>query len=374
MSHGFHGYKPRRGGVKFNVTAAADHDIHSNTTYLENYGVEPYLVDFTKTSIDHMKDWILDACNNSPDKLILIGCAPCQGFSSHQKKRKQVTPDERNSLLVWFAELATKVAPAFIISENVPDLFCTKNWQFYTSYVGKLEMAGYTVSSGIANAAEFGTPQERHRALIVSSNRFAPSVPHGSLTPDNFVTVRDAIGHLPRIDAGRKCESDPMHETSKHRKSTLDIFKKIPKDGGSRPPGVGPKCLDKVAGFYDVYGRLWWDRPSVTITARCRTPSCGRFTHPQQDRGLTVREAACIQGFPDNFIFCGPFDDKFKQIGNAVPPPLSAGLASHLAKIIDGRRHNGDPGRISEPVAKSFSSVIAAIKMARNRENAAPAQ
>jgi hypothetical protein len=115
-----------------------------------------------------------------------------------------------------------------------------------------------------------------------------------------------------------------MHETSRHRQSTLEILRRVPRDGGSRPAGVGPACLDRTkgvhGGYTDVYGRLAWSGPAPTITARCRTPSCGRFTHPEQDRGLTAREAALLQTFPSDWQFSGPFDDRYKQIGNAVPP------------------------------------------------------
>ena len=150
-----------------------------------------------------------------------------------------------------------------------------------------------------------------------------------------------------------------MHITSKHRPETIEILKKVPKDGGNRPHGVGPECLDKVAGFYDVYGRLAWDKTAVTITARCRTPSCGRFVHPEQDRGLSVREAALLQGFPEDFYFEGPFDDKYKQIGNAVSPIFSARLAGHVLSMLSGRNHGETDTEIHESEFGSYSGKIA---------------
>jgi DNA (cytosine-5)-methyltransferase 1 len=125
------------------------------------------------------------------------------------------------------------------------------------------------------------------------------------------------------------------------------------------------ECHKLVDGFRDVYGRLWWDRPSVAITARCRTPSCGRFTHPEQHRGLSVREAALLQSFPSNWNFEGPFDDKYKQIGNAVPPRFAQAIAETidrfwLANICpDSHEAEND---INKPITRSISSSIAAWK------------
>ncbi|MNT22978.1 putative BsuMI modification methylase subunit YdiO [compost metagenome] len=129
---------------------------------------------------------------------------------------------------------------------------------------------------------------------------------------------------------------------------------------------MGPACLDKVKGFYDVYGRLAWNKPAITMTARCRTPSCGRFTHPEQDRGLSIREAALLQSFPQDFIFEGPFDDKYKQIGNAVPPVFSTHLAAHVLTMMAGQNRPNEEENIEEPFFQSYSSVIAHLKQQRN--------
>jgi DNA (cytosine-5)-methyltransferase 1 len=195
-------------------------------------------------------------------------------------------------------------------------------------------------------------------------------MPPPLLEPTEFVTVRHAIGDLPPLAAGGQDPVDPMHVTSKHRPETVRLLRMIPKDGGSRralPPGVGPACLQAVDGFRDVYGRLWWNKPAVAITARCRTPSCGRYSHPEQDRGLSVREAGLLQGFPRDYFFEGPFDDKFKQIGNAVSPIFSRALAMHIDAAWDPGRdawalHADITADVVAPIEKSFSSAIASIK------------
>ena len=231
--------------------------------------------------------------------------------------------------------------------------------------------AGYTVSQAIYNAASFGVPQDRFRALVVAMRK-PFLLPRPQITAlAKFKTVRDAIGKLPAVDPGKAHPEDPMHRSAGHRASTLETIRAVPKDGGSRPVGVGPKCLDRVRGFYDVYGRLAWDRPAITITHYARNPASGRYVHPEQDRGLTIREASLLQGFPRGFEFCGTFDSVFKQIGEAVPPLFSAGVAAacftELLSSSPSPNELADAvAPVTEPVSSSYSSVIAGLKMARN--------
>jgi len=158
-----------------------------------------------------------------------------------------------------------------------------------------------------------------------------------------------------------------MHKSASHKPSTLEVIRQVPHDGGNRPFGVGPKCLDKTKGFSDVYGRLFWDKPAITITHYARNPASGRYTHPEQDRGLTAREAAILQSFPDGFEFCGKTDDIFRQIGEAVPPMLSSAIAAsvlieYLSVLPTEEELNSAPKPIDKPVSSSYSSVIAGIK------------
>ena len=185
---------------------------------------------------------------------------------------------------------------------------------------------------------------------------------------DQFRTVRDAIGDLPRIEAGQKIEADPWHYTAAHRASTIEVLRAVPHDGGNRPMDVGPDCLRRAnekqgkPAYEDVYGRLAWDRPSVTITNYARNPASGRYAHPEQDRGLSIREAACLQGFPRAFEFAGPLDPCFRQIGNAVPPLFAGSLAAHLLGELLGPPVAPGPGGILKSVGPSFSRLIPALK------------
>jgi DNA (cytosine-5)-methyltransferase 1 len=261
--------------------------------------------------------------------LIVIGCAPCQGFSAHRKKNWH-KDDERNTLIGAFAEVVVSFEPDYIVMENVPEILGEKYFQHYQEAKEIFESKGYKISQSIFNSAGFGVPQARHRAVIVASKKTF-SLPKEILMPNEYATVKDAIGDLPKVNAGEIFKGDYYHRSASHKKSTIDTISKVPKNGGSRPKGVGPKCLDKVNGFYDVYGRLSWDKPAITITQYSRNPASGRFTHPIQNRGLTIREAARIQSFPDGFEFEGTLDECFKQIGEAVPPLLSLAIATQIA-------------------------------------------
>lgn len=299
--------------------------------------------------------------------LVLVGCAPCQGFSSHRKKDQRI--DVRNDLVEVFGKIASSLRPDVVVMENVPELLHKKHWANFVVFRDVIEKAGYTVRARLHNVAEFGVPQERFRALVIASlDKSKAHMPEPMYAAGNFKTVRDAIGELPKLVAGEVSKADPMHLTSKHRPDTVALLRAIPLDGGSRsalPPSMVLDCHKSVDGFRDVYGRLWWDRPAVSITARCRTPSCGRFTHPEQHRGLSVREAALLQSFPADWFFEGPFDDKFKQIGNAVPPLFAKAVAESLdrhwlcASVPTEELLAAD---IIVPIARSISSSIAAWK------------
>jgi DNA (cytosine-5)-methyltransferase 1 len=355
--------------IDYRVMGAVELDPHAAATYERALGAPVHLGDVREL----LKPDVLKAVSepwHGDGPLVLIGCAPCQGFSSHRKKDKR--QDTRNSLLAAFADIAVALAPEVIVMENVPEMLSRQHWPHFAEWKSRLEVAGYTVRIAIHNLAEFGVPQERFRALVIASRWRSFEMPQPFLSHEEFKTVRDAIGSLPPLEAGEVDPHDPMHMTSKHRPATIELIKQIPLDGGSRrslPAGVGPSCWDGVDGFRDVYGRLWWDRAAVAITARCRTPSCGRFVHPEQHRGLTVREAALLQGFPADTYFDGPFDDKFKQIGNAVSPIFAKAVAEHLAK--EWFADHTDSSRLLPeaplvlPLQKSFSSSIAALKRTR---------
>lgn len=350
----------------YRLAGALDIDEHACDTFATNLGVRPHQLDARKLlEQDAELNSFLRSC--SIDKpWVLIGCPPCQGFSSHHKKNWH-QDDTRNGLIEVFAELAARMLPDFVFMENVPDLFSHKYWPHFEAFRSTLERAGYCVSAGIVNMARFGVPQERHRAIVLAG-RLSSKIPVGFVSENEFVTVRDAIYHLPRIIPGTQDPTDQMLMTAHHKASTLETIRQIPKDGGSRPKGVGPECLDRVRGFYDVYGRLSWDKPSITVTAYARNPASGRFVHPEQDRGLSVREVAILQSFPNSYMFDGPFDSKFSQVGNAVPPRFASFIAGYLVGELASPIESPfsyERIEVSGPITNSYSSKIATSKMSR---------
>ncbi len=199
------------------------------------------------------------------------------------------------------------------------------------------------------------------------------TMPRGFLGEGRRVTVRQTIGGLPPIAPGEVCPSDPMHYTAGHKASTVDTIKAVAPDGGRRPYHVGPESLRRFAertgelAFKDVYSRLWWDRPAITITGHARNPASGRYVHPEQHRGLSVREAALLQGFPRSWTFAGGLGPAFMQVGNAVPPPFAAFLATHFLGELFGPPVAETDRDVDIPASlgSTFSRRIPALKAGR---------
>jgi DNA (cytosine-5)-methyltransferase 1 len=355
----------------YKLIGAVDTDADSCNSYRKNLGLEPVSTDVASLvrSRRALSDFLKAIDRDAKKPLVIIGCSPCQGFSSHRNQNGHA--DERNSLFLDLITLVERIKPDVVVAENVPELLTGPYWPFVEAARRRLERAGYFVSVSYHNLAGFGLSQERFRALVLGMRH-----PFDSMKPflcrEEFRTVRDAIGSLPRLDAGGHDPDDELHYTVNHKKSTLDTIRQVPPDGGSLPDGVGPGCLQRALhrngkkAYEDVYGRLYWDRPAITITSHARNPASGRFVHPEQHRGLSVREAALLQGFPSNYWFAGTLDSRFRQIGNAVPPRFSAYLAVHIAgqlqRSVDSQAF--DRG-VESSLGRSFSRIIPSLKAAR---------
>ena len=353
----------------FKFLGGCDINNISASSYSKNFGTKKINRDIVELAYveGELEKVLTEIGYNNAMPTVLIGCAPCQGFTSHRKRYWTEEDDGRNTLILAFAEIVKKISPDAIVMENVPEFLSKKYWQYFSTAKTKYESYGYTVKQSIYNAASFGVPQERFRTVVIGmKHNFV--MPSGHLSPQEYRSVKDAIGMLLPLKSGEKDPNDPMHVAIAHKTSTLEVIKSVPHDGGSRPSGIGPACLDKVRGFYDVYGRLSWDRPSITITAFARNPASGRFTHPDQDRVITAREAATLQSFPRGFEFTGGSCDVFRQIGEAVPPKMSTSIAADVLIELSSCDPNSDEISkevtiITDPVSSSYSSVIAGIKM-----------
>ncbi|MGO8074576.1 DNA cytosine methyltransferase [Rhizobium leguminosarum] len=339
-----YGFKTTRStSHAFEVLAGIDINPDSLATYSENVGAASVLQDvFAIAEQPQLLSDLVPALKTlTPnDPLVFIGCAPCQGFSAHRKKDPR--DDRRNNLMLAFARICAHFLPDFVVMENVPEILRGRFSQYYNHAKTEFENAGYSVTDGILDLSLFGVPQKRKRAVVLATRRNKLELPKAPLSAKQVRTVRDAISHLRPLEAGGVDPYDAYHRAPKHVDRILEKIKKIPRDGGDRrhlPKDEQLAChadLDEgeAPGFTDVYGRLRWDTPSVTITAKSSTPSCGRFLHPEQNRNITPREAAILQGFPHSYAFKGAFISQYRQIGEAVPPLFSRFLAKAVLDAV----------------------------------------
>ncbi len=312
----------------FSVVAAVEIDGLAVNTYRQNHRrVRIYENDLNQ--VDPLT--MLGDLGLAPGELdLLAGCPPCQGFSTMRTRNggKRVRDPKKKDLVLTFLRFATVIRPKVVMMENVPGL---ENDQRFAKLRGELGLLGYdNIFYAVRNARDFGVPQRRKRLILIASRVGVISLPEAS---KNCLSVRDAIGGLP--PAGRS--GDPLHDFPERRSAhVLELIRDIPHDGGSRAD-LGKdrqlECHKRTNGFKDVYGRMKWDAVAPTITGGCFNPSKGRFLHPVEDRNITMREAALLQGFPPTYKFDS---DAGKQaialmIGNALPPEF---IRQHAAGIL----------------------------------------
>lgn len=273
------------------------------------------------------------------DLLLFAACAPCQPFSTQNRFKKDT--DKRISLLGEFHRFVKHFQPDYIILENVPGIQKIDNGPF-TQFLEFLNTEKYKFDYGVKNAMDYGVPQSRKRLVLMASKEKDISLPketHG-LEKVPYKTLKDSIIRYPKLKAGETCKHIANHSCAYLEEITLKRLKHTPEGGDRRhwPENLLLKCHKKHSGHSDVYGRLSWNKPSVTLTTRCISISNGRFGHPEQHRALSVREAAALQTFDDDFIFIGSIGDTGKQVGNAVPVKFAKALGdkviSHRKKII----------------------------------------
>jgi DNA (cytosine-5)-methyltransferase 1 len=303
----------------FKVLAGVENSSIAAETYRANHPkVKLYESDIRVLSVEK----ILSHFKLKPGELdLLAGCPPCQGFSSQGTRNRVVSSnDARNELVFEFLRFVEIALPKTIMLENVPAL--AKDWRI-SMLQECLAALGYVVSEQFAqikNAADFGVPQRRRRLLVKASRL---GVIPMAMTSQPKRTVRDAISHLSL--PGKS--GDELHDVQEKRSEKVKkIISHVPKNGGSRmdiPRSLWLECHKRNEGGYrDVYGRMHWDDVAPTITGGCNNPSKGRFLHPDQDRAITLREAALLQTFPEKYKFslARGKDSVALMIGNALPP------------------------------------------------------
>lgn len=311
----------RKAGIK--VLKGIDIDQNAKETYERNNPGSKFLLADVQTVTEAS---VMKGIKRKGNVLLFVGCAPCQPFSLQNRYPKR--SDERKSLILSFGRLITKIKPEYIFVENVPRFGKEKNY-FFRKF-RKMLTKKYAIQTGIMDAKDYGVPQNRKRFVLLGrlkgfGNKIAlPSATHGEgLIP--YVTARDAISGYPRFSSPTLIFPS-NHVTQKLGAKNLLRLKFVRKNGGSRsdfPAYLVLKCHEKHHGHKDVYGRMAWDHPAPTLTCRCTSITNGRFGHPAQNRAITVREAAAIQTFPDDYIFYGSLKSMTRHVGNAVPVSLA---------------------------------------------------
>lgn len=314
----------------FHVLGAVDLDPLSMKTYKANHTrVKTWEIDIRElVPLDMAK--VLGLRVGELD--LLAGCPPCQGFSAMRTLNGAIAVDDpRNDLLFEFQRFIEVLLPRVIMMENVPGLAADKR---FSDFAARMKQLGYVGEPRILNAAEYGVPQRRRRLIYLAGMGMA--IPFAKPVPKHK-TVSDAIGDL--IEAGNS--GDAVHDIPEHRSpKIMALIKRIPKDGGSRtdlPKKDQLPCHKRCNGFKDVYGRMAWDSQAPTITSGCFNPSKGRFLHPDEDRAITMREAALLQGFPIDYKFLATNSKSAValMIGNALPPPFIAAHCRCIRRFLE---------------------------------------
>jgi DNA (cytosine-5)-methyltransferase 1 len=324
------------------VRVAVDKDLHACETYAANFPDTVLLGE----DVARVHGADLPA---HKEETILFGGPPCQGVST-SNQRDRGTRNPRNQLFAEFLRITKEWRPDYVVMENVRGLLETANGLFLAEVIAGLRALGYMAASLLLNAADFGVPQRRVRVFVIAARK-----PHrvALVTPPliGVMTVRDAIDDLPVLENGAAFESLPYrtearstyahqlrgsgtettsHYVTRNASHIVRRYKHVPQGGNWRD--IPSKLMQDYAArgrcHTAIYHRLREDAPAIVIGNYRKS----MIIHPTQDRGLSVREAARIQSFPDAFEFCGSIGFRQQQVGNAVPPLLARRVFEALVR------------------------------------------
>ncbi len=352
----------------FNSLCAVELDPKALATYRHNYpNTKVVNQDIRKINPLELREFL---GLRQEELTALIGGPPCQGFSRNIPAGYRYLNDSRNQLYRTFLEFVEEFKPLYVVMENVPEILKAYDGVVRNEITGQLEKQGYKVISTSFNCANYGVPQTRSRAFFLASLDKTPFIPEpthfGDIRSDyrtvkccnqldllkpnmsSIVTVKDAIGDLPPLDAGQEYNAEvyPCSPYNKYqamlRYGSTRIINHVARalspiqmarvlilkegqDARDLPPELAPK-----KHYSGAYGRLYWDKPARTITRWVFHPGSGRFFHPTQHRTITIREAARLHSYPDTFHFLGKYTDMASQIGESVPPLLGKVIATTI--------------------------------------------
>ena len=325
MTEGF-----RRAG--FTPIFAVEIDAEAAATYRANLG-------------DHVIDEPIECVlsDRFPKADVIIGGPPCQGFSPLGRMSGNGKNGRLNGLWREFTRVVQHVVPEVFVLENVPQLLRSAEFRDLRL---KAEGLDYQVDVEVLNAADYGVPQKRRRAIVIGSRVGPPRFPQGR--PEDAARVRDAIAHLPEpvghgdaLASGNLSTGMDLHFNRRPRQQSIYRYRLIP-PGGNRfdlmrkAPDLTPRCwLEKPTGSTDVFGRLLWDEPSLTIRTEFFKPEKGRYLHPEQHRPISHLEASLLQTFPEDYAWSGSKISVARQIGNAVPVRFAEAIALSVTEMLE---------------------------------------
>jgi DNA (cytosine-5)-methyltransferase 1 len=332
------------GLIKKGMTVAAGYDLDGSCKYA--YEKNNKNARFIKKDIKNISSNEINELYGNKRK-ILVGCAPCQPFSSHTNKLKEKKDvsidDDRWKLLYEFKRLIEDVEPDIVSMENVPLLVKHK---VFDDFIASLKNKGYHISNykKIVYCPDYGIAQKRQRLVLLASKFGDIQLIPPDYVKTNYKTVIDEIGKLPRIKDGETHKSDPLHRARKMSPLNLERIKAITEGQNwtNLSEDLISPCHKTENGktFTIAYGRMKWHEPSPTITTHCIGFSNGRFGHPTQNRAISLREAALLQSFPKDYDFIDKdrpanIAQLAKHIGNAVPPKLGEVIAMSIKQHIE---------------------------------------
>lgn len=329
MTSGF-----RKAGVK--VIGGIDFDPECEETYTYNNPDSKFILsDIKKLKFSTLEKEL--EIKKNDDQMIFIGCSPCQYWSNIKtiKAKSEVS----KNLLIDFQKFVEYFKPGYIVIENVPGILNRVDESPLKAFLKFLDRENYLYAKDVINASHYGVPQTRKRFLLIASRvTKTVSLPIAD-TKTELPTVRKFIGDKKKfkpIPAGHKDLTTFLHTTAKLSEKNIQRLMATPLNGGTRmiyslDSNIANKCHYNLKNFSDTYSRMYWDKPAPTLTTRFNSISNGRFAHPEQNRGISMREGAILQTFDFDYLFFGKNQNAIaKQIGNAVPPILSKKIAESI--------------------------------------------
>ncbi len=320
------------------VLAGIDNDASCQYSYTKNNKAKFIHSDIATCNFQDLKN--LYSKNSLK---ILVGCAPCQPFSSHSFKYKQKVKDDRWHLIDYFTQAMKIIQPDIISVENVRGF--TKA-DIFRKFLKDVEEMGYEINQEIVYCPDYGIPQRRSRLVLLGSKSKIGKIeiPTKTHNKNTYCTVESCIKDLPQIKSGERHAADPLHYSKGLSEKNMKRLQQ------SRPGGTWkdwdktllPNCYKKETGktYTSVYGRMEWNKVAPTITTQFYNYGSGRFGHPEQDRALSLREGALLQTFPHDYDFGSNISliQIGRHIGNAVPPKLGEVIGKQIIEHIKRRQ------------------------------------